>query len=61
MAGINGKDEAQTLSVGDLSKLGNTITLFADGVPWAISSTTPKAVGKAINCRPRGGFVMVIK
>ena len=61
VAGINGTDQQQTLSIGDLTKLGNAVTLFADGEPWAISRTTAKAVGSAISCRPRGGFVMVIK
>ena len=61
VAGINGTDEEQTLSVDGLKKLGKKVTLFADGEPWNITRTTTKKVGKAIDCRPRGGFVMVVE
>jgi hypothetical protein len=61
VAGINGTDEEQTLSVDGLKKLGKKVTLFADGEPWNITRTTTKKVGKTIDCRPRGGFVMVVE
>ena len=60
VAGINGKDESQTLKLplGFLPK--GSIQLFADGegTPWSI--TSPTSVPKEITCHPRGGFVMVI-
>ena len=60
VAGINGKDEPQTLKLplGFLPK--GSIQLFADGegTPWII--TSPTSVPKKITCQPRGGFVMVI-
>ena len=59
VAGINGKDEPQTLKLplAFLPK-GKTI-LFSDDTdsPWSI--TSPTSVPKEITCRPRGGFVMV--
>ena len=62
VAGINGRDEAQTLKT-DLSFIGETksIQLFADeaGKPWVI--TNPASLPSEIMCQPRGGFVLVIK
>ena len=59
VAGINGKDEPQTLKLpfGFLPK-GNSL-LFADGAdsPWSI--THPASVPQKITCQPRGGFVLV--
>ena len=59
VAGINGKDEPQTLKLplAFLPK-GKTI-LFTDDTdsPWSI--TSPTSVPKEITCRPRSGFVMV--
>ena len=59
VAGINGTDQEKTLSVSLGFVKGKTITLFADGNPWLISS--PAKLPKQISCKPRGGFVMVIK
>ena len=62
VAGINGRDEAQTLKT-DLSFIGETksIQLFADeaGKPWVI--TNPASLPSEIIFQPRGGFVLVIK
>jgi hypothetical protein len=59
VAGINGKDEPQTLKLplGFLPK--ENIRLFVDGAdsPWSI--THPASVPKEITCQPRGGFVLV--
>ena len=59
IAGINGKDQEQTLSVPLGFAKGKNITLFADGEPWAISQ--PAKLPKQMTCKPRGGFVMVVK
>ena len=59
IAGINGKDQEQTLSVPLGFAKGKSITLFADGEPWAISQ--PAKLPKQMTCKPRGGFVMVVK
>lgn len=59
IAGINGKDEAQTLKLPlDFLPKGK-MTLFADGNLWNISH--PTAVPTQIVCQPRGGFVMVVE
>ena len=58
VAGINGRDEQQTLRLPlDFLPQGN-ITLFADGQPWSI--THPTTVPTAVTCQPRGGFLMVL-
>ena len=59
VAGINGSDQEKTLSVSLGFVKGKTITLFADGNPWLISS--PAKLPTQITCRPRGGFVMVVR
>ncbi|MBO4800278.1 MAG: glycoside hydrolase family 97 catalytic domain-containing protein [Bacteroidaceae bacterium] len=64
VAGINGRDEAQTLSVPLTFLKGNsTATLFLDSgqkeQPWDIK--TANTLPTSINCQPRGGFVMVIR
>ena len=70
IAGINGKDTAQSLTA-DLKGIiesGKTVTRFLDtgdkDQPWDIvtgesSNTLPESI--MFNCQPRGGFVMVIK
>ena len=60
VAGINGRDEAQTLAI-DLRFIGKgKARLFADDAAgqWQISniSTLPTK----IDCQPRGGFVLVV-
>lgn len=65
IAGINGRDEAQTLSfdVSTLSRMGKTVVVFEDSgkpaKPWKISKR--KAVPSSVTCLARGGFVMVVK
>jgi hypothetical protein len=59
VAGINGKDEAQTLQLPLGFVKGKNIQLFADGEPWAISSL--KKLPASLELKPRGGFVMIIK
>ena len=61
VAGINGTDETKTLSL-PLQEIINTqlqATLFADGEPWNI--THPTTIPDSITCRPRGGFVCIIR
>ena len=66
VAGINGSDESETLSVSlpFIKGKKHTATFFADGEmkdnkPWDISSISQ--LPTAVPCKPRGGFVMVIK
>ena len=59
VAGINGTDSERTLTVPLNFVKGKAITLYADGEPWDISQ--PKKLPKQIACKPRGGFVLVIK
>ena len=59
VAGINGTDSDRTLNIPLNFVKGKTITLYADGEPWDISQ--PKKLPKQIACKPRGGFVLVIK
>ena len=59
VAGINGTDEPQTLGTPLRFIKKGRVTLFADGEPWDISSLS--RLPKEITCKPRGGFVMVIK
>ena len=63
VAGINGSDEPRTLTT-DLSFLGKKyqeVLLFADDAAgqWSINKTTTLPV--QMDCRPRGGFVFVVK
>ena len=59
VAGINGTDEPKTLSLPLNFVKGKQIALFADGEPWSI--TTLKKKPASLDCKPRGGFVMIIK
>lgn len=60
VAGINGTDTSRTLSVPlDFVKGKHAATLFADGEPWSISTVTQ--LPASVDCKPRGGFVMVIE
>ena len=59
VAGINGTDQERTLSVPLGFVKGKTATLFADGEPWSI--TRLNKLPKQINCKPRGGFVLVVE
>lgn len=61
VAGINGRDETQTLTF-DLSFIpAKEIQVFSDTAekPWDIS--TQKVLPTKVTCQPRGGFVYVIK
>ncbi|MBO4906139.1 MAG: glycoside hydrolase family 97 catalytic domain-containing protein [Bacteroidaceae bacterium] len=62
VAGINGKDESQTLTT-DLSFITthSTVQLFADNASgqWQISNIDQ--LPSQLRCEPRGGFVLVVK
>lgn len=65
ITGINGNDESKIMAF-DLKKLkgiGKKAIVFEDGddvsAPWKI--TRPKRVPTAMQCKARGGFVMVVK
>lgn len=58
IAGINGKDEPQTLTF-DISFLPKgRYTIFADGKPWSIK-TAKGHIPNKIRCKERGGFVII--
>jgi hypothetical protein len=59
VAGINGRDEEQTLTIGASGLPKGHVTVFADGEPWQISTTD--RLPDSMKCKPRGGFVMVVK
>jgi hypothetical protein len=63
VAGINGRDEAQTLSLPLGFIESGEALLFADGTsgvaPWQISR--PSSLPRTIVCQPRGGFVLVVR
>lgn len=71
VAGINGKDEPQTLTVDFSRIIGSgckSITMFQDsgdtGKPWDIQkydNACSLSESMMLYCQPRGGFVMVIK
>jgi hypothetical protein len=59
VAGINGTDEPKTLDTPlDFIPNGKVVS-YMDGDPWTVrhEQTLPRSV----NCRPRGGFVLVIQ
>lgn len=63
VAGVNGTDAARTLTVPlDFVKGKYAATLFADSgskdQPWDIQAI--ETLPKAVNCQPRGGFVLVV-
>ena len=70
IAGINGKDEPQTLTI-DLKKINGkdfeTVTTFQDtgdaAQPWDIYTEGAASLSESrmFNCQPRGGFVMILK
>lgn len=66
VAGVNGKDEEQTVAL-DLSPLaspGTELTLFTDGESDSdihVSSLETAQAPASVKLRPRGGFVAVIK
>ena len=59
VAGVNGKDEEQVLATPLDFIAGGEATLFADGDPWQV--THPATLPKQLTCKPRGGFVLVVK
>jgi hypothetical protein len=65
VAGINGRDEEQTLEVPlkFLAGIPYRATVFADSgqadAPWDIHTAT--SLPSTVPCRPRGGFVWVIE
>mgnify|MGYP002525785149 CR=1 FL=1 len=61
VAGLNGRDEAQTLTF-DLSFIpAKQVQIFTDTAtkPWDI--TTQTVLPTQLPCQPRGGFVIVVK
>jgi hypothetical protein len=61
VAGLNGRDEVQTLSF-DLSFItAKQVQIFSDTAtkPWDIR--TQKTLPTQMTCQPRGGFIFVIK
>ena len=67
VAGINGKDESQklTMDLASLTKQNSRVVLFEDSGtaknPWKISYRKVRGMKGYIIAQPRGGFVMVIK
>ena len=63
VAGINGKDEPQALSVPlDFVKgAKQSVTLFADDATGNWQIRTVSQLPATVICQPRGGFVMVIR
>ena len=60
VAGINGKDEPQTLAT-NLRFIGKgRIQMFSDDAEgnWLISN--PQKLPSEVSCQPRGGFVLVV-
>jgi len=64
VAGINGTDQEKSIDI-DLSTLGTTakeVIIYADGKdqknPWDIKRA--KQLPSKLNCKPRGGFVLVL-
>ncbi len=67
VAGINGKDEPQKLTV-DISSVAGAnakVLLFEDSGkakhPWKISKRKVAGLNNSMQLLPRGGFVMVVK
>jgi len=60
IAGINGRDEAQTLDITGIDIKGKMM-LFADTAAGKWSITSPKTVPSKLSCQPRGGFVLVVR
>ena len=66
VAGINGTDEARTLSFSTkrMKKLGKQVLSFEDSgdkqQPWSIQTKVTQKLYN-ISCQPRGGFVFVVK
>lgn len=67
VAGINGKNEAQTVSLGKafLDKASRNVLLFEDTgdakKPWKITRRGMKSLPAKMKLYPRGGFVMVLR
>ena len=60
VAGINGKNEPQTLKLSlNFLPQGNAL-LFADNADSSWGITHPASVPQEITCQPRGGFVLII-
>ena len=61
VAGINGTNDAKTLTF-DLSFIsGQNVSIFADTAkkPWDIRTST--TLPTSMECQPRGGFVLVVR
>ena len=59
VAGINGTDGQLTLKtpLGFIPQ--GDATLYLDGEPWTVQQT--KTLPQTVTCKPRGGFVMVVR
>lgn len=60
IAGINGRDEAQTLQTNTAFLPKCTHIIYADGKPWSIKKGKGRIPSK-IECKARGGFVIVCR
>lgn len=58
IAGINGRDEAQTLLTNAAFLPKCQYTIYADGKPWRIKKGKGR-IPEKIECKARGGFVIV--
>lgn len=69
IAGINGQNEAQVIDISGVRELkikGRKAIMFADSDdeehPWCITSLDgKKSIPQSVTCRPRGGFLIVIR
>ena len=63
IAGINGRDEEQTLRLplDFISQQDVDMTLFADNGERSFAISRPSVLPASVTCRPRGGFVLVVK
>ncbi|MCF0198792.1 MAG: glycoside hydrolase family 97 catalytic domain-containing protein [Bacteroidaceae bacterium] len=61
VAGLNGLDEEQTLTLPRFVKGKRHVTLFADGPTDRSFNITTTQLGTDIPCRARGGFVAVVR
>ena len=64
IAGINGRDEEQTLALSTIASTvtsKSTFTLFTDSGERSFAISHPGELPQSITCRPRGGFVLVVR
>ena len=64
IAGINGRDETQSLSLPQdflKKKRIDGITAFADNLERTWNISQPTNLPTSVSCQPRGGFVFVVR